>query len=336
MPPVQDDIVETGNRFRQQVDRLLAQQPDVAQNAALQERIAQAARYFSEKTETLILAPLARADLDVDNKAVKKQLRDAAARLSGEAQAKYGSLCACLTGFDLAEFLHAKALAAIEKDRPGDGPKASPADGDTIEHPVLFERLRAWRRDRAAELEQPSYIVFSQKALYELAHYLPTDTKALMQINGIGAKKIERFGADIIEIIRDYCDESGATGAAEIPFQPSAPPEKPASRGEDTRRVSLDLFREKAGKIVDEIAAERSLTRQTVEGHLTHFIAEGELDAKTFLAADRLERIIDCFRETGGESLSAAKTALGDDVSYEELHIARAHLMFLENRERRE
>ncbi|MDR2680870.1 MAG: AAA family ATPase, partial [Tannerella sp.] len=271
MPPVQAEIIEMADRFRQQIDRLLPQQPDVAQNAALQERVGQAAKYFSGKTETLILVPLARVDLDIDNKVVKKQLRDAVTRLTDEARIKRESLQACLTGFDLTNMLRARALATIEKDRPDESPKSPPIDSETTAHPVLFERLRTWRREKAAELEKPSYIVFSQKALYELSHYLPADEKALLQINGIGAKKIEQFGADIIQIIRAYCDENGVTPGVEKPLRPTPSPAEPKPKPpkEDTRRISLNLFREKVRKILDEIAAERALTRQTVESHLT-------------------------------------------------------------------
>ncbi|MDR1098733.1 MAG: HRDC domain-containing protein, partial [Tannerella sp.] len=332
MPAVQADIIEMAGRFRQQIDRLLPQQPDVAQNAALQERIGQAANYFSGKTETLILAPLAKADLDIDNKVVKKQLCDAVTRLADEARIKYESLQACLTGFDLTNLLHARALAAIEKDKPDKSPKFSPIDNETVEHPVLFDRLRAWRREKAAELEKPPFVVFSQKALYELVHYLPTDGKALLQINGIGAKKIESFGADIIQIIQAYCDENGVTPSLQaLPLPAELKPPK-----EDTRRISLNLFRGKVSKILDEIAAERALTRQTIEQHLAHFIAGGELDAKLFLPADKLETIVDHFRQTDNTSLSEAKAALGDDVSYGDLHIAWAYFKFLEDRNKQE
>jgi hypothetical protein len=336
LPPVLTDIVEMADRFRKQIDRLLLQQPDVARNDALQERIAQAARYFSDKMTALILAPLDRTDLDVDNKAVKKQLHDAVTRLENEAQLKYESLRACLHGFSLPDYLHARAMAAIQKEKPKERRKFSATDSDTIDHPVLFERLRVWRMAKAAELNVPPYGIFSQKALYELVHYLPMDNRTLLQINGIGAKKAEQFGAGIIETVRAYCEENGIEENGILHFNEKKPPAEPRPPREDTRRISLNLFREKVGKIIDEIASERALTRQTVEGHLSHFIAEGELDARALLPMEKLEKIVDCFRTSGSTSLSAAKTALGDSVSYEELHLAKAHFEFLEEAQKRQ
>jgi superfamily II DNA helicase RecQ len=63
--------------------------------------------------------------------------------------------------------------------------------------------------ERSTELNVPAYGVFSQKALYELVRFLPTDKKSLLQINGIGEKKIAQFGQEIIEIIGEYCGEKG-------------------------------------------------------------------------------------------------------------------------------
>ncbi|MDR0758394.1 MAG: HRDC domain-containing protein [Tannerella sp.] len=223
-------------------------------------------------------------------------------------------------------------MAAIQKEKPKEIRKFSAVDSETIAHPVLFDRLRAWRMAKASELNVPPYGIFSQKALYELVHYLPMDNRSLQQINGIGAKKVEHFGAGIIEIVSTYCQENGIEKDGILYFnekgQSVESSHKPPK--EDTRRVSLNLFREKADRIIDEIASERALTRHTVADHLTHFIAEGELDARALIAVEKLEKMIDCLRTSNTASLSAAKTALGDSVSYEELHIAQAHLKFLE------
>ncbi|MDR1631283.1 MAG: HRDC domain-containing protein [Dysgonamonadaceae bacterium] len=213
------EVWEVADKFQTQIKQLLPQQPNVEQNDALQIRIGKAAGYFSEKIKTIILDVLPKADLDIDNKTVKKQLKDAVKRFENDAQIKYESLKACLNGFCLKDLLQAKATAAIEKAKPKetvkketDNKETAPTvvlDNENISHPVLFNQLRLWRMARATELTVPAYVIFSQKALYELVHFLPTDKKSLLKINGIGEKKITQFGQEIIEIIQEYCEEKG-------------------------------------------------------------------------------------------------------------------------------
>ncbi|MDR2843510.1 MAG: AAA family ATPase [Candidatus Symbiothrix sp.] len=211
-PPVQQDIIEVADKFQAQINRLLPPQPDVEQNTALQERIGPAAVYFSAKTQTLLLDVLSKADLDIDNKAVKKQLNDAVNRLEEDARIKYESLKACSSGFRLMDLLQAKAIASIEKTKPKEARKFSALENEEIVHPILFNRLRTWRTVKSVEMNVPAYGIFSQKALYELVNYLPVEGKTLAQINGIGPKKLQQFGAEIIEIIQEYCNEQKIEG----------------------------------------------------------------------------------------------------------------------------
>ncbi|MDR0543268.1 MAG: HRDC domain-containing protein [Dysgonamonadaceae bacterium] len=80
-------------------------------------------------------------------------------------------------------------------------------DNSEIAHPALFARLRSWRMAKAVEMNVPAFGIFTQKTLYELINYLPADEKSLRKINGIGAKKFLQFGTEIMEIIREYCEE---------------------------------------------------------------------------------------------------------------------------------
>jgi len=208
-PVMQTEIWEVADKFQSQIRQLLTQQPDVEKNTALQDRIGKAAGYFSEKIKKIIVDALNKADLDIDNKTVKKQLNDAVNRFENDAQIKRASLIACLNGFCLKDLLQARAVAAIEKAKPKESQKIATIDSENIPHPDLFNQLRSWRMAKATELGLPAYGVFSQKTLYELVNYLPVNKKSLLKINGIGQKKINQFGSDIIEIIREYCEEKG-------------------------------------------------------------------------------------------------------------------------------
>jgi hypothetical protein len=211
-PALHTEILEVADKFQSQIRQLLPQQPDVEQNSALQIRIGKAAAYFSEKIKTIILDILPKADLDIDNKTIKKQLNDAVSRFESDARIKRESLIACLDGFCMKELLQAKAIAAIEKARPKETRKEVTVNNENIPNQALFNLLRSWRLEKATELGVPAFGIFSQKALYEMVNYLPTDKKSLLKINGIGQKKIAQFGVEIIEMIREYCEENGIDG----------------------------------------------------------------------------------------------------------------------------
>jgi len=72
--------------------------------------------------------------------------------------------------------------------------------GDVNEELLL--QLRAWRLDIAKEQKVPPYIVFTDNTLIAIAEMLPDDDAALIAIPGIGARKLEQYGPDVLELVR--------------------------------------------------------------------------------------------------------------------------------------
>jgi ATP-dependent DNA helicase RecQ len=68
-------------------------------------------------------------------------------------------------------------------------------------HDPLFEALRARRRELAAEAGVPPYVIFHDSTLREMAELKPTTLSALARVSGVGAAKLERYGAAFVEII---------------------------------------------------------------------------------------------------------------------------------------
>ncbi|MFI8101955.1 ATP-dependent DNA helicase UvrD2 [Streptomyces sp. NPDC086023] len=64
----------------------------------------------------------------------------------------------------------------------------------------LYERLRDWRAEQAKSLGQPAYCVFTDKTLMAIAEAAPSDGGELAMISGVGGRKLERFGADVLAI----------------------------------------------------------------------------------------------------------------------------------------
>ena len=66
----------------------------------------------------------------------------------------------------------------------------------------LLLRLKAWRLEVAKEQKVPAYVVFTDNTLIAIAELLPGDEKALVAIPGIGARKLEQYGPDVLQLVR--------------------------------------------------------------------------------------------------------------------------------------
>ncbi|MBT2472856.1 ATP-dependent DNA helicase UvrD2 [Streptomyces sp. ISL-66] len=64
----------------------------------------------------------------------------------------------------------------------------------------LYERLRDWRAVQAKEQGMPGYCVFTDKTLMAIAEATPSEAGELSMISGVGARKLERYGADVLAI----------------------------------------------------------------------------------------------------------------------------------------
>ena len=66
---------------------------------------------------------------------------------------------------------------------------------------ALFERLRSWRATTAKTAGVPPYVIFHDATLAAIAAAQPASHAALGGISGIGAKKLERYGDEILGLV---------------------------------------------------------------------------------------------------------------------------------------
>ncbi len=100
---------------------------------------------------------------------------------------------------------------------------------------------------------------------------------------------------------------------------------KPKAIKEDTKMISYLYLKE--GMSPMEVAKKRKLTISTIEGHLTYFIAKGDLQAKDYLAADKLHKILKTIQEMQSIKLQELKDKLGSSFTYSEIKLGvAAHL----------
>jgi len=69
----------------------------------------------------------------------------------------------------------------------------------------LFEALRKLRRQLAQQRSIPAYVIFGDAALRDMARRRPSTMAGFLRISGVGAAKLEQYGAVMLETIRQYC-----------------------------------------------------------------------------------------------------------------------------------
>ena len=68
----------------------------------------------------------------------------------------------------------------------------------------LYQRLVALRKQIAAEVRLPPYIIFHDATLREMSRVLPADLQALKGIQGVGQAKLEKYGMRFLQAIREF------------------------------------------------------------------------------------------------------------------------------------
>jgi ATP-dependent DNA helicase RecQ len=95
-------------------------------------------------------------------------------------------------------------------------PEPEPLDVD----PQLLDRLKLWRKQKGILTGQPLYLILSNRSLEELAAAQPQTREALLEISGIGQRKLEQYGPELLELIAEQ--------------SPSRQPEAPATTANAT------------------------------------------------------------------------------------------------------
>ena len=92
-----------------------------------------------------------------------------------------------------------------------------------------------------------------------------------------------------------------------------------------TKEISFKLY--KQGQSISEIAKERGFVESTILGHLSQYVATGELDVDKFISSEKLKNIIIVAEKLETLSSGEIKGKLGNEYSYIDIKFALAHLI---------
>lgn len=80
--------------------------------------------------------------------------------------------------------------------------------GEEIVNPELFQRLRTLRKEIAAKQSVPAFVIFTDATLRAMSAYMPVSEQDMIgKVNGVGEKKLRRYGAAFLQCIRTYKQE---------------------------------------------------------------------------------------------------------------------------------
>jgi len=93
--------------------------------------------------------------------------------------------------------------ASTRSGRPRKRGKSEAQAALAPEHHTLFDALRAWRRQTAADQGVPPYVIFHDRTLGEIASFRPATLGDLAGIGGVGQAKLDHYGQAVLKVVRE-------------------------------------------------------------------------------------------------------------------------------------
>jgi hypothetical protein len=314
--PINNEMVMVASKFNPQAEQLIGQFGHVENNELLQVRVKNGATFFVGKLIELVEKPFETVAFQTDNKAIRKSVNDAVDRLEKEIIVKK----ACLNqiesaGFAIKTYLETKSKAAIEQPSKAKAPHKS---FQQTSHPEFFAMLNSWRYQKADELDIEISKVLRQTVVEEIAEKVPSTSIALKAVAGMGGKKMQQFGKELLVLSLQYRKSKGMD-------VPSDYDDEIIMAGLDTKSITFELF--KRGLTSTEIAQKRKLALSTIETHLFHFVQEGVLDVYKLIDAETYNAIAGYMSENKDKTTAEIREALGEKYSYNEIRMVKANMV---------
>ncbi len=184
-------------------------------------RARQGAEYFQGKLAEVAAMLPSILDVDIDNKVTAERVKDNGSKFAEALGLKLSCLTAVIKeGYSVQTVQRAKVdyLMNNEGKEKKTGRERAPkqakptkqSGGDSM-NTDLATALRNWRALKAAEQNVPAYVILQQKALQAIATNMPHTIAELKRQLGVGEKTVQRYGAELLDIINDYTNVNNQT-----------------------------------------------------------------------------------------------------------------------------
>jgi len=307
------NLLKISNSFNVQLESLTQKNELPEQITQIQERFTKGLLYFLEATKSNIQNPFKSLVFSTDNKAIEKDITKQLDALEELIVKKLLYFEGLKDGFNTTSFLKLRSEAVfLSRKQPKKQRKAIIEGTKNVK---LFELLKALRHHIAMREDVAHFQVFTQKSLYAMCELLPTTSAELKAVHGMGKTRVEKYGAEILEIISEYINDNDIEITNTLPITQ----QKPKRQKGDSQKESLELF--KQGKTIEEIANIRELNENTIFGHLASFIPSGKIKMTELISEDHYSELKLAIPKQNFENLSDLKHQLDDKFSYAEIRL---------------
>jgi ATP-dependent DNA helicase RecQ len=186
----------------------------------------------------------------------------------------------------------------------------------------LFESLRALRREIADQRSVPAYVLFSDATLRDMARLRPGSTTTLLNVRGVGERKVSDFGQRFLEQIASYCRAQNI--AMDVSVSHPSPRER-VSKPTDSKKRAFELFAK--GATVEQVTAITGRAPPTSWGYLAEFIQTTRPERlDTWIDQKTYRTIAAAVANVGTAYLKPIFERLEGKVSYDQIRVVVAHL----------
>ena len=206
--------------------------------------------------------------------------------------------------------LSAPISAPVKRPWESPAPSQALARQSSDVDPNLRDFLREWRRETAKEQNVPAFVVMHDTTLDEICRARPGSIGGLLHITGIGERKAELYGRQILDALKRFHDGARAST-----------PGKKITPSEET------ILLIEQGKSLDEIAAIRGRRLSTIVSMVSDLVERGLVEFQVdWVDRHRQREIESAAGKLGLERIAPVKDALPPDFTFDEVRLVVANL----------
>ena len=185
--------------------------------------------------------------------------------------------------------------------------------------PVLLKMMKDLRKKIAKKLQLPTYVIFQDVSLDQMATVYPQTVDELQNINGVGAGKAKRYGKEFLELIKVYCEENDIERPDDMRFKTVA--KKSVSKVKIIEQIDKQTP-------LDEISKTQGISFDTLLNDLDSIVYSGtklniDYYIEDILDDEQIDDIYDYFLESKTDSMKEAMKELQEYYEEDEVRLVR-------------